>query len=109
MDAVFYWDMTYKEITTSIVGYSKRQEANMRIESVISYHQANLISHLVGMIAGSKQAPKALHEAYPGIFPDLEEKAAQQVKQQPWQVSKARIEAYAAELRKRGEKHGNNA
>ncbi|ATP40697.1 hypothetical protein CSE16_11915 [Solibacillus sp. R5-41] len=109
MDAVFYWDMTYKEILAAIKGKSKRQEAELQYQSIIAYHQANLISHLVGISLGSKQNPQALHEAFPGVFPELEKQAQLQlVKQQNWQIMKARIDAYAAEKRKRGEKNGDD-
>ncbi|GEM_PF-2934400 len=109
MDAVFYWDMTYKEIFAAIKGFSKRQEIELQTKSIIAYHQANLISHLVGISLGSKQAPKEIHEAFPAIFPELEQKAQlQQVRQQNWQLMKARIEAYAFEKRKRGEDRGND-
>ncbi|MEC1177615.1 hypothetical protein P9B03_03890 [Metasolibacillus meyeri] len=103
MDAVFYWDMTYAEILAAIKGNAKRQETKLQYESVIAYHQANLISHLVGITLGSKQPLKEIHEAFPGIFPELEKRAEQQkVKQQNWELMKARIEAYAAEKKKRG-------
>ncbi|GGA31700.1 hypothetical protein [Psychrobacillus lasiicapitis] len=110
MDAVSFWDMTYAEIYTSIKAYQKRKETDLQTQAVISYHQANLLSHLIGIQFGSKQAQKELHEAFPGIFPKLEKQAEQQrIKQQKWQVMKARIDAYAAEKRKRGESRGNDA
>lgn len=110
VDAFFYWDMTYAEISETIKAFQKRQEVDLQFKAVISYHQANLISHLVGISLGSKQQQKEIQEAFPGIFPDLEKQAkAQLVKQQNWQLMKARIDAYAAEKRKRGESHGNDA
>lgn len=115
MDAVFYWDMTYAEILAAITGYNKRQEAEMRIQSIIAYRQADQIASLVGIMIGSKQEPPSIQDAFPGIFPELEKKAEeqkhQQSKQQSWQVMKARVEAYAAsaaEKRKRGERRGDN-
>lgn len=109
MDAVFYWDMTYREILAAIKGRAKRQEVELQYQSVIAYHQANLIQHLIGISLGSKQSPQELHEAFPGIFPELEKRAQQQlVKQQNWQVMKARIDAYAAEKRKRGRLNGDD-
>jgi len=110
VDAFFYWDMTYAEISESIKSFQKRQEVDLQFNAVISYHQANLLSHLIGIQFGSKQAQKELYEAYPGIFPKQEKQAEQQrIKQQKWQVMKARIDAYAAEKRKRGESRGNDA
>lgn len=102
-----YWDMTYKEISTTIKAYSKRAESDMRISAIISYHQARLISHHVGIIVGSKETPKAIYEAFPGMFPHLEKEAAikaaiENTKQQDWKLMKDRIDAYAAERRKRG-------
>lgn len=113
MDAVFYWEMTYGEITAAINAYSKQQEASMRIQSMIAYHQANQISVLVGRLVGSKNDAPAIYEAYPGIFPEMERKAElDKAQQQHWQIMKSRIEAYAAnaaEKRKRGERLGNHA
>lgn len=112
MDAVFYWEMTYGEILAAIKGFNKRQETDLQSKAIINYHQSNLIAHLVGIQLGSKQAPQELHEAFPGIFPELERKAEiERIKQQNWQIMKARVEAYAAHLaekRKRGEDHGND-
>lgn len=109
VDAVFYWDMTYAEILAAIKGSAKRRETELQYQSIIAYHQSHLISHLVGISLGSKQSPQALHEAFPGIFPDLEKRAkVQQVKQQNWELMKARIEAYAAEKRKRGGLNGDD-
>ncbi|GLC88704.1 hypothetical protein [Lysinibacillus piscis] len=110
MDAVFYWDMTYAEILAVIKGHVKRQEVELQYQSIVAYHQANLISHLVGIALGSKQQPKEIHEAFPSIFPELEKRAEQQkIKQQNWELMKARIETYAAEKRKRGGlQHGDD-
>ncbi|MEG0473326.1 MAG: hypothetical protein RR588_13415 [Solibacillus sp.] len=109
MDAVFYWDMTYKEILAAINGSVKRQKAELQFQSIVAYHQANFISHLVGISLGSKQSPQELHEAFPGIFPEQEKRAQQQlVKQQNWELMKARVEAYAAEKRKRGKANGDD-
>lgn len=115
MDAVSFWDMTYAEINASIKAYGKQRETDMRIQSIIAYHQANQISLLVGRLVGNKNDVPAIHEAYPSIFPEMERKAEeqkqQQSKQQNWQIMKARVEAYAAnaaEKRKRGERRGDN-
>ncbi|MEG0450956.1 MAG: hypothetical protein RR595_13955 [Lysinibacillus sp.] len=109
MDAASFWDMTYVEITVAIKAHVKRQEVDLQYQSIIAYHQANLISHLVGISLGSKQSPQELHEAFPGIFPELEKRAEmQQVKQQNWELMKARVEAYAAEKRKRGRPNGDD-
>ena len=105
--------MTYAEITAAINAYSKQQEADMRIQSIIAYRQADQIASLVGIVMGNKQTPMAIHEAYPGMFPELERKAKMdKAQQQHWQIMKARIEEYAAiaaEKRKRGERLGNHA
>lgn len=113
MDAVFYWDMTYGEINAAINAYSKNREVELREKAVIAYHQANQIGHIVGIMVGSKQSEKAIFEAYPGFFPDLEQKsileqAKTESQQQHWQIMKERIEAYAAEKRKRGEKNSDD-
>lgn len=109
VDAVFYWEMTYAEILAAIKGSAKRQEVELQHQSIIAYHQANLISHLVSISLGSKQSHPELHEAFPGIFPELEKRAEmQKVKQQNWQIMKARIDAYAAEKRKRGGLNGDD-
>lgn len=113
MDAVSFWDMTYAEINAAISAYGKQQEAVMRIQSIIAYRQADQIASLVGIMLGNKKEPPAIHEAYPGVFPELERKAEhEKAQQQHWQIMKARIEEYAAnaaEKRKRGERLGNHA
>lgn len=103
--------MTFKEISAAINAYSKRTETDMRISAIVAYHQARLISHQVGIILGSKAQPQEIFEAFPSFFPHLEKQATlRNQKQQDWRVMKARIDAYAAEKRKRGgEKvNGNN-
>lgn len=97
--------MTYREIMAAIEGAQQRLRARMQESALISYRQANLIASLVGITLGSKQKAPSLQEAFPGIFPELE----QQPRQQNWQLMKARIDAYAAERRKRGgEADGGN-
>lgn len=85
----------------------------MRTQSVIAFHQGNQIAFLVSQMFQSKREGLEVHEAYPGFFPDLEQKAAKEkMQQQHWQIMKARIEAYAAneaEKRKRGERRGDDA
>lgn len=104
--------MTYVEISTAIRTYQEKQRSQLQMESIIAFHQANQIAHLVGIALGSKQAQKEIYEAYPGIFPDLEKQAElQKAKQQNWQIMKARVEAYAVyakEKRKRGEQNGDD-
>ncbi|MBE1554809.1 hypothetical protein [Sporosarcina limicola] len=106
MDAVSFWDMTYAEISAAIEGFNKRQMHDMRAQAVVAFRQADLLATLISKVFGGKQAAPAIQEAFPGIFPELERQAE---KQQNWQLMKARIEAYAAEKRKRGEARGNNA
>ncbi|MFJ7933713.1 hypothetical protein [Sporosarcina sp. NPDC096371] len=110
VDAVFYWDMTYEEITAAISAYNKQQETSMRIQSIIAYRQADQIASLVGIMIGNKQEAPAIYEAFPGVFPELERKAEmEKAQQQHWQIMKSRIEAYATEKRKRGERRGNDS
>lgn len=113
VDAFFYWDMTYAEISTAINAFQEKRKDQLQMDSIIAYHQANQIAHLVSIALGSKQPQKEIYEAFPKIFPELEKQAeVQKIKQQNWQIMKARVEAYAAnmkERRKRGEQHGNDA
>lgn len=99
MDAVFYWDMTYAEIIATIEAYNKRKQADLKEKAVFAYKQANLIAAFVGASFSSNASPPSIHEA----FPDLFEAPKLQFQQQPWQIMKERIEAYAAAKRKRGE------
>ncbi|OUM86649.1 MAG: hypothetical protein BAA01_11615 [Bacillus thermozeamaize] len=102
VDAVSFWDMTFREILVAIEGVQKRRREELQIQALIAYQQSYLIADLVGIVFGSKQKPPRLHEAFPGIFPEVP-------RQQDWRLMKARIEEYAAERRKRGEKHGHDA
>jgi hypothetical protein len=109
VDAAFFWDMTYGEIVASIEGFYKRQKTEFQMNSIVAYRQADLIASLVSNVLGSKHQPPSIQEAFPGIFPEIE----QQPQQQKWQIMKARIEAYAAEKRaaeerKRGENRGDD-
>jgi hypothetical protein len=104
VDAASFWDMTYKEILASIEGYQKRQKSELQTKALIAYRQADTLAMLVGIVFGSKQQHPALQDAFPGIFPELE-----QPRQQSWEIMKARVEAYAAEKRMRGENGGNNS
>lgn len=96
--------MTYAEIIASIQAYEKRIKAEMQIQAFIAYRQADLIAANVARVFGSKHQPISLQEAFPGIFPE-----ETKPRQQNWQLMKERIEAYAAERRKRGEKSGNDS
>lgn len=110
MDAVFYWDMTYREILTAIQGNQARlraaietEQEKLKYQAVIAYRQSDLIAILVGRLFGTKANVPLLHEVFPGLFPELE-----RPRQQNWQMMKARIEQYASERRKRGETGGND-
>ncbi|WP_127539391.1 hypothetical protein [Paenibacillus illinoisensis] len=104
MDPIQYWDMTYQEITVSIEAYTARRKADLQLEAVLSYRQAQLIGKLVSRALGDKQKPPELQEAFPGIFP--EELFDQR---QDWRLMKERVAAYGARHRKRGEKkHGHD-
>ncbi|MCM1564926.1 MAG: hypothetical protein NC238_03020 [Dehalobacter sp.] len=100
MDTVFYWNMTYEEISAAIRGRQNQNLNDIKTQALVAYRQADLIAALVGIRFGSKQQAPNLFEAFPGIFSEEEVKP----KQQNWQVMKARIETYAAERRKRGER-----
>jgi hypothetical protein len=110
-DPVAYWDMTYGEIMAAIHAYEKRlkfeaekMEGETRIRAAIAYRQADLTSRMVAQAFGSNSKLPTIYEAFPGIFPE-----ESKPKQQNWQLMKARVEAYAAERRKRGEmKRGND-
>lgn len=96
--------MTLKEIVAAIEGYQKQKRTEWQYQALIAYQQANLTASFVAKVFGGTHKPPALHEAFPGLFPELE-----RPRQQNWQIMKARIEAYAAERRKRGEMHGHDA
>lgn len=98
--------MTYREIVAAIKGYEVRTkakfEADMQLQAMIAYRQADLIASHMARIWGGKHKPPTMQEAFPGIFPE------EQNKQQDWRVMKARLEAYAdAWRRKRGAKKGD--
>lgn len=113
VDPVRFWDMTYGEIKAAIDGYNERikleQEkikADMQVQAIVAYHQAQLIGAVVAQVLGDKHKLPSLGEAFPGIFPE----ETIRPRQQDWRVMKARIAAYGeAWKRKRGESSGNDA
>lgn len=76
----------------------------MQISAVIAFRQAHVISSLVAKSFGGKHETPTLSEAFPGIFPEEITKS----KQQDWRIMKARMEAYAADRQKWGEKKRGN-
>lgn len=104
MDAVYYWEMTYAEITATINAYQKRKRTDMQVQAIVAYKQAETTAALVSRIFGGNNKVPTVYEMFPDLFPEQSKP-----KQQNWQLMKARVEAYAAEKRKRGEmKHGND-
>lgn len=108
-----YWDMTYGEIVAAIDAFSERQKleqdrikADMQVQAVVAYRQANLIGAVVAKVLGDKHKLPSLSDAFPGVFP--EEMLRQ--KQQDWRVMKDRVAAHGeAWKRKRGEsQHGDD-
>ncbi|MDQ0091670.1 hypothetical protein J2T12_005110 [Paenibacillus anaericanus] len=92
--------MTYKEISAAIEGNQRRLKNEVQTQAALVYKLGNLIGYSVN--APNKYP--SIAETFPGLFEEPE------IKQQNWQVMKERIEAYAAERRKRGEKlNGDNA
>lgn len=109
MDAVFYWDMTFKEINAAIEAKGKINRNELR-------QQAELLHSIASLIGIAVNAPKK-YPPFDKVFPKLGESQqdhtgkSQTPAQQPWEVMKARVSAYAAEAerRKRGEKQdGDN-
>ncbi|MCG7406784.1 hypothetical protein MH117_05080 [Paenibacillus sp. ACRRX] len=106
--AVFYWDMTYKEIIAAIQGNQRRMKSEFQIHASLVHRLGNLLGRAVN---DPKNYPD-ISKAFPGLFEDDTSLAKNtpsekvQSQQQDWRRMKANIEAYAAERRKRGE--GNN-
>jgi len=95
--------MTYREVLAAIRGSEARRLADLQEQAFIAYRQSDVIATLVGIVLGSKQKAPRIDEAFPGVFPKQE-----QPKQQSWQLMKARVEEYAAERRRRGERSGGS-
>ncbi|OMF54677.1 hypothetical protein BK138_16085 [Paenibacillus rhizosphaerae] len=90
--------MTYKEISAAISGKQRQLKNDLQTKATLVYRLGTLVAYGVNQ---PKDYP-APHEAFPGIFEEPK------TRQQNWQVMKERIEAYAAERRKRGEKLNGN-
>lgn len=108
VDAVFYWDMTFKEITAAIKAKQKINKNELK-------QQAELLHSIATLVGIAVNAPKKFppfNKAFPRLCEPEEEIAQSQTPvQQPWEVMKARVNAYAAEAerRKRGaKKNGDN-
>ena len=97
--------MTYAEIVAAVDAYQKRTRTDMQVKAIIAYKQAETTAALVSRILGGNNKVPTIYETFPDWFPEQA-----QPKQQNWELMKARVEAYAAEKRKRGEmKNGNDA
>ncbi|MFC5468410.1 hypothetical protein ACFPPD_06735 [Cohnella suwonensis] len=103
--------MSYREIIAAIDGYQsrlkieqERMKADMQVQAIVAYREANLISVLVSRLLGGKAKSPTLAEAFPGIFP--EEMLASRT--QDWRIMKDRIASYGVRHRKRGEQRGNH-
>lgn len=99
VDAVAFWDMTYKEIIAAIEGNQRRVKSEFQIQATLIYRLGNL----VGCAVNDPAKYPTIHKAFPGLFEEPK------VKQQNWELMKERIAMYAAERRKRGEKNGDDA
>jgi hypothetical protein len=84
--------MSYREIIAAIRGNQKRIESETKIQAAIAYR----LGHLIGFAVNQPKDYPSIHETYPWLF------GAPIQKQQNWEVMKAKVEAYAAERRKRG-------
>jgi hypothetical protein len=98
VDAVFYWDMTYAEIKTTIESNQKRIKEEMQAQASIAYK----LGELIGIAFNEPEKYPALKNAFPKLFDDIQEIPD---KQQDWRVMKARIEQYNSlyKQQKRGE------
>lgn len=97
MDARLFWEMTYREILTAVQGNQARRQAHLQEQALIAFRQSELTAALTGILLGSRQKAPSLVEAFPGIFPE------QPLRQENWQLIKARMQARMAARRKRGE------
>lgn len=97
VDARLFWEMTYLEILTAMQGGQARRQADLQERALIAFRQCELTATLMGIMLGSKQKAPSLTEAFPGIFPE------QPLRQQNWQLIKARMQEQMAARRKRGE------
>lgn len=84
--------MTYKEILAAIQGNHRRVKSELQIQASLIYKLGNLL----GVAVNNPAKYPTLNEAFPGMFEEPK-------RQQNWELMKSRIEAYAAERRKRGE------
>lgn len=99
VDAVFYWDMTYREIITAIEGYQKRFKNDLQIQAMLIYKMGELVGIAVNE---PKKYPKNAKEAFKktGIF---DNSGDEEIKKQDWQIMKERVNRYAYLKKKRGE------
>jgi hypothetical protein len=104
VDAVFYWDMTFKEIAAAIKAKQKINKNELK-------QQAELLHSIATLVGIAVNAPKKyppFEKAFPKLCEPQENENTKEQKpvQQPWEIMKARVNAYAAEAerRKRGAK-----
>lgn len=108
VDASGFWNMSLKQIEVAVKGFQERRRVELQEQAVIAWRMADHIAYNIGAMFNNKTQPLAVHEAFPGFFPELER--PKQPVQQDWRIAKARMEAFAIERKKRGEKkNGNDA
>lgn len=98
--------MTYLEITTAIKAYNNKQKYEMQKKASMDYVLADLIGSSLSRLFSKDAKYPQIHDVYPHLFKEEKQKQEKQPQQQQhWQIMKERINAYASQKRKRGEKN----
>lgn len=103
IDPIIYWDMTYQEIETGIKAYNKRLKRDLEVKASMDYKLADLIGVSISRLFSKDVKYPSIDKAYPNVFESLTNND-QKPKQQHWQIMKEKINAYAKNKRKRGDK-----
>jgi hypothetical protein len=88
--------MTHGEILTAIMGYRRREQAQLQAQSLVAYRQAHLLGQIIGNMFDSNCPVPSMTEAFPGVFSELEQEEQRGIQQQDWRLMKARIEEFRA-------------
>lgn len=85
-----FWEMTWGEIVATVQSRARVMEIERKERASMDYVAATLTGRAIAVACFGGEFP-ALREAYPGLFPELE-----QPHKQDWRIAKERLLKFAA-------------
>lgn len=96
-----FWEMTPGEINRAIQSKNRHIKMEAQEKATYDYILAGLIGRHVARILGDKSAMPNLHEAYPGVFDEIDTKEQEEkVAEQKATLSALRFKQFAQSFNK---------